>query len=87
MAARAQAPLVAHQPELARDFMQFMVGEEFQSVIPTTNWMYPSVTPAGGLPAGFETLITPAKSLLLSAEDAAALRDGALDEWLDALSQ
>ncbi|MCD9147239.1 thiamine ABC transporter substrate binding subunit [Pseudophaeobacter flagellatus] len=75
------------QPELARDFMQFMVREEFQSVIPTTNWMYPSVTPAGGLPAGFETLITPAKSLLLSAEDAAALRDGALDEWLDALSQ
>lgn len=75
------------QPELARDFMQFMVSDAFQSVIPTTNWMYPAVTPAAGLPAGFETLITPAKSLLLSADDAAALRDGALAEWLDALSQ
>jgi thiamine transport system substrate-binding protein len=49
--------------------------------------MYPSVTPAAGLPAGFETLIAPAKSLLLSADEAAALRDGALGEWLDALSQ
>ena len=75
------------QPDLARDFMQFMVSEDFQSVIPTTNWMYPSVTPAGGLPAGFETLITPTKSLLLSADEAAAVRDGALGEWLDALSQ
>ncbi len=75
------------QPELARDFMQFMVSEDFQSIIPTTNWMYPSVTPAAGLPAGFDTLITPAKSLLLSADEAAAVRDGALGEWLDALSQ
>ncbi|OIQ38454.1 MAG: thiamine ABC transporter substrate binding subunit [Roseobacter sp. MedPE-SW] len=75
------------QPELARAFMQFMVSEDFQSIIPTTNWMYPSVTPAGGLPEGFETLISPAKSLLLSADEAAAVRDGALDEWLDALSQ
>ncbi len=75
------------QPELARSFMRFMVSEEFQSIIPTTNWMYPSVTPAAGLPAGFETLIAPAKSLLLSADEAAALRDGALGEWLDALSQ
>lgn len=75
------------QPELARQFMNFMVSEDFQSIIPTTNWMYPSVTPAGGLPAGFETLITPAKSLLLSADEAAAVRDAALGEWLDALSQ
>ena len=67
--------------------MNFMVSEEFQSIIPTTNWMYPAVTPSAGLPEGFETLITPAKSLLLSADEAAALRDGALGEWLDALSQ
>ena len=75
------------QPELADQFMAFMVSEGFQSVIPTTNWMYPAVTPAGGLPDGFETLLTPAKSLLLSPEDAAATRDAALDEWRTALSQ
>ena len=75
------------QPELADQFMAFMVSEGFQTVIPTTNWMYPAVTPAGGLPDGFETLITPETSLLLSPEDAAAKRDAALDEWRTALSQ
>jgi thiamine transport system substrate-binding protein len=75
------------QPELADQFLAFMVSEGFQSVIPTTNWMYPAVTPAGGLPDGFETLITPATSLLLSPQDAAAARDAALDEWRTALSQ
>ena len=75
------------QPELADQFMAFMVSDGFQSVIPTTNWMYPAVTPADGLPEGFETLITPATSLLLSPEDAATARDAALDEWRTALSQ
>ena len=75
------------QPELADQFMAFMVSNGFQSVIPTTNWMYPAVTPTDGLPDGFETLITPQTSLLLSPEDAAAKRDAALDEWRTALSQ
>ena len=75
------------QPDLADQFMAFMVTDAFQSVIPTTNWMYPAVTPADGLPAGFETLVTPATSLLLSPEEAAAARDVALDEWRTALSQ
>jgi len=75
------------QPELADQFLSFMVSEAFQSIIPTTNWMYPAVTPAAGLPAGFETLVQPGKSLLLSEDEAASLRDVALDEWLTALSQ
>jgi hypothetical protein len=29
------------QPELAREFLSFMLTEAFQAVIPTTNWMYP----------------------------------------------
>ena len=75
------------QPELADQFLSFMVSEAFQSVIPTTNWMYPAVTPEGGLPDGFETLTVPDKALLYSADEAAAARDGALDEWLRALSR
>ena len=74
------------QPELAEAFLQFMVTEDFQSIIPTTNWMYPAVTPAGGLPDGFDTLIEPEKALLLPPEEAADMRDAALDEWLAALS-
>ncbi len=75
------------QPELADQFLAFMLSDTFQGIIPTTNWMYPAVTPEGGLPEGFETLVTPEKSLLLSPEEAAAARDAALDEWLTALSQ
>lgn len=75
------------QPELADQFLQFMVSDAFQSIIPTTNWMYPAVTPTDGLPKGFETLAQPEKPLLLSPEDAAAVRDEALAEWLGALSQ
>ncbi len=75
------------QPDLADQFLAFMVSDAFQSVIPTTNWMYPAVTPAAGLPEGFETLITPGRSLLVPAQDAPGLRDEALAEWLGALSQ
>lgn len=75
------------QPELADQFLSFMVSDAFQSIIPTTNWMYPAVTPAAGLPEGFETLVTPEKSLLIPAADAPKMRDAALAEWLTALSQ
>lgn len=75
------------QPELAQQFLEFMLSEGFQSVIPTTNWMYPAVIPAAGLPEGFEQLHQPETSLLLPAQEAADLRDNALDEWRNALSR
>ncbi|MBL3573555.1 thiamine ABC transporter substrate binding subunit [Rhodovulum sulfidophilum] len=75
------------QPELARQFLDFMLTEPFQSAIPTTNWMYPAVTPEAGLPAGFETLIQPDTALLFPADEAARVRDEALAEWRDALSR
>ncbi len=74
-------------PELADQFLAFMVSETFQSIIPTTNWMYPAVTPAAGLPDGFETLIMPAISLLKSPDDALAIRDEALAEWREERSK
>lgn len=75
------------QPELARQFMAFMVSDAFQSVIPETNWMYPAVTPEGGMPEGFAGMIHPATSLLFPADQAEALRASALAEWRDALAQ
>ncbi len=75
------------QPELAHAFLDFMLSEAFQSIIPTTNWMYPAALSAEALPAGFETLIVPETPLLLSPEEAVALRDTALEEWRTALSQ
>lgn len=75
------------QPELADRFLAFLTGEAAQAILPTTNWMYPAMTPAAGLPAGFETLAQPAKSLLLSADEAHALREAATAEWAAALAR
>ena len=75
------------QSELADRFLAFMVSDAFQSIIPTTNWMYPAVMPEAGLPGGFETLITPEKALLIAPQEVPGLRDEALQEWLSALSQ
>lgn len=75
------------QPDLAAAFMAFMVSDAFQSVIPTTNWMYPVVTPAAGLPDGFDTLIAPEQSLLLTADEATTAAPVAIEEWRAALSQ
>ena len=77
----------ADQPELAQQFLDFMISDAAQTILPTTNWMYPAATPEAGLPEGFETLTVPEKSLLIPAEDAGSVREAALTEWLDALSQ
>ncbi len=75
------------QPELADEFMAFLLSDTFQSIIPTTNWMYPVKIPKAGLPEGFETLITPEKSLLDGDDKVDAIRKQAVNEWLTALSK
>lgn len=77
----------ADNPDLAQQFLDFMISPAFQTVIPTTNWMYPAAMPAEDLPEGFETLIQPETALIFSPEDAAAVRDAALATWQNALSQ
>lgn len=75
------------QPALADAFLTFMGSDAFQSLIPETNWMYPAKTPEAGLPDGFKTLITPAKSLLIPADEAEAMRAKGIEEWQAALSK
>jgi thiamine transport system substrate-binding protein len=75
-----------NQPALADRFLDFMLTDAFQSAIPQTNWMYPAVTPVAGLPEGFDTF-RPAKSLLMSPEEAQSGRDAALAEWQTALAR
>ncbi len=77
----------ADQPELAARFMQFMVSDVAQSILPTTNWMYPAVMPTNGLPKGFEALVKPESARLVETDRVPALRDEALAEWLAALSR
>lgn len=75
------------QPDLADAFLAYLNTDPAQTALITTNWMYPAMTPAAGLPAGFETLIQPGKSLLLAATDAEAGRSAAIEEWQTALSK
>ncbi|WP_341863295.1 thiamine ABC transporter substrate binding subunit [Gymnodinialimonas sp. 57CJ19] len=77
----------ADNPELAQQFLDFMVSPAFQAIIPETNWMYPAAMPAESLPDGFETLAQPETALIYPAAEAAAVRDEALATWQNALSQ
>ncbi len=73
-------------PDLAGSFLRFLLTEPVQGEIPTTNWMYPAVTPEGGLPEGFESL-RPETTLHLPPPEAAARRDGAVEAWRGALAR
>jgi thiamine transport system substrate-binding protein len=77
----------SQQSVLADQFLAYLTADAAQSVLITTNWMYPAKTPAEGLPKGFETLVQPVKSLLMSARDAQAARAPAIAEWQAALSK
>ncbi|HCG6647549.1 TPA: thiamine ABC transporter substrate binding subunit [Vibrio parahaemolyticus] len=70
--------------ELAYKFMDFILSDEFQSAMPTGNWMYP-VTDVE-LPKGFETLSVPSKSLSFSADEVAKMRKSWIREWQSALT-
>lgn len=74
-------------PELAQQFLQFMRTPAFQDVIPTTNWMFPVIQPAKGLPEAFKSLIAPQTSLIVPAADVEEIKSQALTEWHTALSQ
>ena len=53
------------QKELARGFLSYLVSQDAQKQIPTTNWMFPVIELEGGLPDGFATPLAPEQTLLL----------------------
>ncbi len=75
------------QEKLARKFLHFMMSDAFQSIIPTTNWMYPTGLDSSQLPAAFNQLIDPAPALLFDDSLIAANRKRWINEWLEAMSQ
>ena len=76
----------APHPALAQRFMAFIVGDDFQSAIPTGNWMYPVKTPAGGLPPAFAELVRPSAVLRIAPAQVAANKARWVDEFSRALS-
>lgn len=74
------------QPDLARKFLTFMMGSDFQDLIPTNNWMLPAGSTATPLPEAFSKLVQPTKTLQFTPEEVAKNRRAWIDEWLAATS-
>ncbi len=73
--------------ELAQKFMAFMMGPGFQDQIPTNNWMFPAGKTSEALPAAFDQLVKPGKTLLFSPEEVEQNRRAWIDEWLNATAK
>ena len=79
--------LGSDQSDLADEFLEFMISERFQSIIPTTNWMYPVINLKSNLDKAFLSPISKNKSLIFDPKTAQENRGPALNEWLEILSK
>ena len=71
--------------DLARSFLEFILTDGFQSVIPTTNWMYPVITTNN--PKEFSELIKPKNAFLFDSKKVNDNRISWTQEWLEGLTQ
>ena len=71
---------------LSAQFLTFMTSPAFQDAIPENNWMFPAAKTSTALNPAFETLVKPAKTLILSPEEVSKNRKAWIDEWLSAMS-
>ena len=77
----------AAEPELARDFMAYILSPDFQNMIAYANWSYPSALPRDAWPEVMRDLPLPETALFLSEAEAEARRAPALDIWLQGMAQ
>ncbi|MCF3973301.1 thiamine ABC transporter substrate-binding protein [Paracoccus salsus] len=75
------------QPELAQQFMDWILTPEFQREIPLANWSLPARLPRDEWPQVMRDLPRPDKTLFHTEDEAEALRQPALDEWLRAFTR
>ncbi|MDD9339112.1 MAG: thiamine ABC transporter substrate binding subunit [Providencia heimbachae] len=73
------------EPELAKQFLQFMLTPDFQNTLATTNWMYPVIDIP--LPEVYKVLPLPKKSLQFSAQEVAKERQSWTRLWQSAVSR
>ncbi|MFN4056730.1 MAG: thiamine ABC transporter substrate binding subunit [Roseinatronobacter sp.] len=77
----------AAEPDLARDFMAYILSPEFQQMIGYANWSYPSALPRDAWPEVMRDLPLPQTALFLSESEAEARRTPALDIWLQGMAR
>lgn len=73
--------------DLASKFLAFMMQPGFQDQIPTNNWMFPAGATSAPLPAAFDQLVKPTKTLLYSPDEVDQNRRAWIDEWLNATAK
>lgn len=84
----AAALLAASQKiSLGREFLQFLISQEAQSVLPLTNVMYPAADIGDALPPEFDQLVVPDETHLFSPEVVRDNRKAWVDEWLEATTR
>ncbi len=66
-------------PELAKQFLKFMISPEAQQIIPTTNWMLPVIDHVD-LPESFKGLVSPQK-IDVTPEEIAEKRSAWISNW------
>ena len=71
--------------KLAKEFLKFINSKKAQSIIPTTNWMYPVIK--SEIPEEFSYLIKPSKNLLFSSDTVSENQKIWIKEWLNASSK
>tara|TARA_B100000925_G_scaffold289133_1_gene271400 strand:- start:62 stop:1078 length:1017 start_codon:yes stop_codon:yes gene_type:complete len=67
--------------KLASNFIAFMTSSEAQSIIPTTNWMYPAKLPEIELPEAFNKGLADIKPIYLDPKTASSLKGTAIEVW------
>lgn len=67
--------------EAAELFIDFALSNEFQSVIPLTNWMFP-VVPGITLPDSYDYAPRPEEAILLDPEELTAPLDKRIRDWV-----
>ena len=77
----------AKQPDLAQDFMAYILSPEFQDMIAYGNWSYPAALPRESWPEVMRDLPFPDTALFYDEDQADARRDPALALWLEGMTQ
>jgi len=73
--------------DLSNQFMEFILTNEFQKIIPLSNWSFPVNLPEENWPIGFQNLPKPEKSIFINEDNSAEIRILAIEEWLKAMTK
>ena len=74
-------------PTLAQNFLEFMLSNDVQKILPTTNWMLPAVKTGQALPEAFKESEIPKVVLGFTPEEVSANRKNWIKRWLGAVAK